>query len=157
MADALGDLARSGPAALRGVFACADAELRATGDFSRALLVLRDEAEDPVADRVASALLLARDIGGRDLGVLLRSVSSFLRQDARLRAELRGRQSWTIAAARMALAAPWLTLVLLCTRPDAARAYASVPGAIVLAIAAAVSVGAYGVMRRIGRLPEGSA
>ena len=101
--------------------------------------------------------MLARDVGGRDLGTLLRSVSAFLRQDARLHAEIRGRHSWTVSAARMAVAAPWLTLALLCTRPEAARAYASAAGAVVLAAAAAASLAAYALMRRIARLPEGVA
>jgi tight adherence protein B len=93
-------------------------------------------------------------VGGSDLGVVLRTLSSLLREDARTRGEIEGRQSWTISAARLAVAAPWITLVLLCTRPEAVRAYSTVVGALVLLTAAVMSLVAYRLMLRIGRLPD---
>ena len=56
---------------------------------------------------------LAREVGGSDLGRLLRTLSQFLREDARTRAELETRQGWTVGAARLALAAPWIVLAML--------------------------------------------
>jgi tight adherence protein B len=53
----------------------------------------------------------------------------------------------------MAVAAPWLTLGLLCTRPEAVDAYATPSGAVVLVLAAVLSTAAYRTMLRIGRLP----
>ena len=41
----------------------------------------------------------------------------FLREDARTRAELETRQSWTVNAARLAVAAPWAVLAMLSTNP----------------------------------------
>jgi tight adherence protein B len=87
---------------------------------------------------------------------LLRTLSSFLRDDARTRAELEARQSWTVNAARLAVAAPWVVLALLSTRPEAVAAYNRPAGVVVLAGGAAASVVAYRVMVRIGRLPEES-
>ena len=80
-------------------------------------------------------------------------LSSMLREDGRIRREVAARQSWTVAAARLAVAAPWITLALLCTRPEAVRAYSTTAGTAVLVIAAMLSVAAYVAMRRIGRLP----
>jgi tight adherence protein B len=128
-------------------------EYRATGSFTTAVDLLQDRLDDPVADRVVAALRLARDVGGTELGTTLRTLSAMLRDDARTRSEILARQSWTVAAARMAVAAPWLTLALLCTRPEAATAYSSAAGAVVLTTAALLSVVAYLVMMRIGRLP----
>ena len=54
---------------------------------------------------------------------------------------------------RLALAAPWLILLLLSTRPQAVAAYNQPAGAVVLAGGAAVSFVAYRVMLRIARLP----
>lgn len=54
----------------------------------------------------------------------------------------------------MAVAAPWLVLALLSTRPQAAAAYATSGGALVLLIGAVASALAYRLMLRIGRLPE---
>lgn len=147
------ELARSGPEPLRGACGRFSAEYRASGSFASGLDVLQDALCDPVADRVVAALRIAREVGGSDLGVVLRTLSNLLREDARMRGEIEGRQSWTISAARMSVAAPWITLALLCTRPEAVRAYSSPSGAVVLGIAAALSLVAYRLMLRIGRLP----
>ena len=96
---------------------------------------------------------MAREVGGTDLGRLLRTLSGFLREDARTRAELETRQGWTVNAARLALAAPWLILLLLSTKPQAVEAYNQPAGAVVLVAGGAVSFVAYRVMIRIARLP----
>ena len=77
-----------------------------------------------------------------------------LREDMRTRGELEARQSWTVNGAKVAVAAPWLVLALLATRPQAAAAYATTAGAVVLLVGAVVSVVAYRLMLRLGRLPE---
>jgi tight adherence protein B len=150
---AVGDLARHGPEPLRAAFAEFAVEYRATGSFAASLNLLQDRLADPVADRVVAALRIAREVGGSDLGVVLRSLSVMLRADGRTRGEIEARQSWTVAAARMAVAAPWLTLALLCTRPEAVRAFGTTAGAVVLMVAAGLSFVAYRLMLRIGRLP----
>lgn len=152
--EAVGDLGRTGPEPLRPAFMLFATEYRATGSFTTAVDVLQARLADPVADRVVAALRLAREVGGSDLGIMLRTLSAMLRDEARTRSEILARQSWTVAAARMAVAAPWLTLALLCTRPEAASAYASASGGVVLCVAALLSVVAYAVMMRIGRLPD---
>ncbi len=151
--EALSDLSRSGPPALRSAFSAFGIEYRATGSLERALDVLQDRLADPVADRVVAAVRMTREFGGTDLGAVLRTLGAMLREEARTRGEIDARQSWTVAAARMAVAAPWLTLAFLCTRPDAARAYSTMAGAAVLVTAALMSALAYAVMMRIGRLP----
>jgi tight adherence protein B len=86
--------------------------------------------------------------------MMLRTLSAFLREDARTRSELEGRQSWTVNAARLAVAAPWIVLGLLATRPEAVSAYNRPAGVLVLAVGALCSVLAYRIMLRIGRLPD---
>lgn len=151
--EALSALGSSGPADLRPAFARFAAAHRATGSFDRCLEQLAEELADPVGDRVAEALRLAREVGGTGLGGLLRGLSRFLREDARTRGELEARQSWTVNAARVALAAPWLVLLLLATQSSTITAYNSAAGALVLAIGGGVSYAAYLIMRRIGELP----
>ena len=129
-------------------------EYRATGVFSVALDRLKEAAADPVADRIVAALRVTRDVGGSDLGTLLKTLSHFLREDSRTRAELTARQSWTVTGARLAVAAPWVVLGMLATRPEAAAAYSSPRGALLLAVGLVVSLTAYSAMKRIGRLPE---
>jgi tight adherence protein B len=45
-------------------------------------------------------------VGGGELGRLLRSLSGYLRDDARTRSELESRQAWTVAGARLAVSKP---------------------------------------------------
>lgn len=152
--EALGQLSDRGPEPLRPAFASFAEDYRATGRFSDCLDRLKAELADPVADRIVEALRLTREVGGHDLGTLLRTLSGFLRDDARTRSELEARQSWTVNAARLAVAAPWIVLALLASRPEAVAAYNTPAGVIVLAIGGGVSLVAYRVMMRLGRLPE---
>jgi tight adherence protein B len=152
--EALGALGTRGPESLRPAFARFAADHRATGRFSDCLDRLRAELADPVADRVCESLRMAREVGGTDLGRLLRALSAFLREDARTRAELVTRQGWTVNAARLAVAAPWVVLLLLATQSTTLRAYDMGGGRVLLAAGAAVSVVAYRLMLWIGRLPD---
>jgi tight adherence protein B len=152
--EAVGDLARRGPEPLRPAFAGFAADWRASGSFGPALDALTTTLADPVADRVAASLRIAREVGGTDLGRVLRTLAEFLRSDARMRGEIEARQSWTVNAARLAVAAPWITLALLCTRPETVAAYATPAGSVVLAAAALASVVAYRAMLALGRLPD---
>lgn len=152
--EALVQLADRGPEELREPFAAFAHDYRASGHFSDSLDRLKARLSDPVADRLVEALRIARDVGGSDLGRLLRTLSAFLREDARARAELEARQSWTVNAARLAMAAPWVVLMLLATRGSALHAYREPAGVFVLVIGAVASVLAYALMVRIARLPE---
>ena len=151
--EALSQLGHRGPEQLRSAFRRFGEDYRATGRFGESIDSLKRNLADPVGDRVVESLRMAREVGGTDLGRLLRTLSAFLREDARTRAELETRQGWTVNAARLALAAPWVLLLLLSTRPSAVEAYNTTAGALVLLIGGAVSIAAYRVMIRIARLP----
>ncbi|MGP9538971.1 type II secretion system F family protein [Brachybacterium sp. AOP43-C2-M15] len=152
--EALVQLSSKGPEELRPAFAEFALDYQASGDFATCLDRLKVRLADPVGDRIVEALRITRDVGGTDLGGLLRTLSAFLREDARTRAELEARQSWTVNAARLALAAPWIVLGLMATRPQAAQAYDSTTGLILVVVGAAVSLLAYRVMLLIARLPQ---
>ena len=152
--EAVIDLGERGPESLRPAFGAFAADYRASGSFAVALDQLKDALGDPVADRVVVSLGIAREVGGSDLGRVLATLSDFLRQDARARGEIEARQSWTVNAARVAVAAPWITLLLLCTRPETVAAYSTTTGALIIVGSAALSVVAYRVMTAIGRLPD---
>ncbi len=152
--EALSQLAIRGPEELRPAFAAFAEDYRTSGRFHDCLDRLKDRLSDPVADRLIESLRIAREVGGSDLGRLLRTLSTFLRDDARTRAELETRQGWTVNAARLATAAPWVVLAMLSLQKESLRAFSSPGGVLVLAIGAAVTVAAYRLMVRIGRLPE---
>lgn len=152
--EALAQLGERGPVQLRHAFRAFGEDHRAGGRFDPSLDVLKERLADPVADRIVEALRLTRDVGGTDLGRLLRTLAQFLREDLRTRGELEARQSWTVNAARLAAAAPWVVLVLLVSRPEAASAYATAAGSAVVVGGALTTVVAYQAMSRIARLPE---
>lgn len=152
--EALVQLGSKGPVQLRAEFKAFGADYRAGGHFEGALQKLKSTLADPVSDRIIEALRLTRDVGGSDLGKLLGTLSEFLRDHARTRSELEARQSWTVNAARLAVAAPWIVLMLMATRPEAVRAYNSPAGWAVLGGGLLVSVICYRLMLRIGALPE---
>lgn len=151
--DALANLGVRGPEALREAFDQFALDYQVTGRFSDSLDRLKDRLADPVGDRVVEGLRIAREVGGGELGRLLRNLSGYLRDDARTRSEMESRQSWTISGARLAVAAPWLVLLMLCFQPQVITRYASTGGVIVLGIGAGLCVIAYRLMMRIGRLP----
>ena len=152
--DSVSSLAQAGPFVTRTAFAQFEREYRATGNFSYCVDELKRSLADPVADRILETLRMAREVGGSDLTVVLRSLAAWLRQDASVRLEVEARQSWVVNAARLGVAAPWIILVLLASRREAAIAYNSPGGIIVIASGLALSVIAYRVMIALGRLPD---
>ena len=152
--EALTQIGVRGPETLRRPFDRFGADYRATGRFMVCLDRLKADLADPVGDRVVESLRMAREVGGSDLGRLLRTLSTFLREDARARAELETRQGWSINAARLAVAAPWVLLALLSLRPESVAAYDGRTGVIVIASGAALCLVAYRLMLRIARLPD---
>jgi tight adherence protein B len=151
--EALTQLGHRGPEPLREPFLAFGADYQVTGRFGESLDRLKQRLADPVGDRVVEGLRIAREVGGGELGSLLRNLSGFLREDARTRSELESRQAWTVNGARLAVAAPWLVLLMLCFQREVIARYASPAGVVVLTGGAALCLVAYRLMVRIGRLP----
>ncbi len=151
--EALTQLGYRGPEPLRDPFAKFGRDYQASGRFGDSLDLLKQRLADPVGDRVCEGLRIARDVGGGDLGRMLRALSTFLRDDARTRSELESRQSWTINGARLAVAAPWLVLILMSFQSETIQRYQRPAGVAILIGGAAVCVVAYRLMTRLGRLP----
>lgn len=152
--EAIAALADSGPEATRREFAAFAATYRRTGALATALDELKDRLADPTADRIIETLRLSREVGGAELVTVLRSLAVYLREEQAIRHEVAARQSWVMNAARLGVAAPWIVLLLLSTRPEASRAYATPEGTVVILAGVAVTALAYALMRRIGRLRD---
>ena len=120
--DGLATLAVTGPVGIRGAFAQFEADYRSTANFGVSLDLLKDRLADPVADRILETLRMAREVGGGELTTVLRNLSAYLRQESAIRSEVEARQSWVMNAARLGVAAPWIVLLLLASRPEAALA-----------------------------------
>jgi tight adherence protein B len=151
--DALAGLGSRGPEPLRWAFDEFALDYQVTGRFGECLDRLKARLADPVGDRVVEGLRIAREVGGGELGRLLRNLSGYLRDEARTRSEMESRQAWTVNGARLAVAAPWLVLLFMSFQSEVIRRYASPGGVLVLAVGAAACVVSYRLMTRIGRLP----
>ncbi|MBA2956115.1 type II secretion system protein F [Nocardioides sp. MAH-18] len=151
--EALAGLAVRGPAPLREAFDQFALDYQVSGRFGDSLDRLKERLADPVGDRVVEGLRVAREVGGGELGRLLRNLSAYLREDARTRSEMEARQAWTVNGARLAVASPWLVLLLMSFQSEVIHRYASPTGVVVLAVGAVLCLVAYRLMTRIGRLP----
>jgi tight adherence protein B len=154
--QAVCELTHSSSADISAEFQIVADDYLASGNFTSALAGLRTRHPDPIVAKFVDALTIAYEVGGSDLGVMLRALAEVIRDDVKLRGEIEARQSWTINGAKLAVAAPWITVLLLSARSDAARVYQSAAGIRVLMMCAVVTVVAYVVMQRVGRLPKGA-
>lgn len=152
--EGVADLAQSGPVVLRDDFAAFTRQYRLTGSFRVALDDLKDRLADPTADRILETLRMSRDVGGAELPTVLRSLGSYLREEQAVRHEVEAKQSWVMNAAKLGAAAPWIILLMLATRPEAAIAFNSVEGAIVILIGLGITIVAYLLMLRIAKLKD---
>jgi tight adherence protein B len=154
LAEACASLTERGPAELRPGFRSFSSTYRASGSFAAGLARLQEELADPVADRVVAALTLTYEAGGTELVRVLRSLGDFIREDLRVRKEIEARWSWTVTAARVAASAPWIVLLMMATRPEAAAAYDSTTGMVVICCGGLATFVGYRLMLRAARLPD---
>ncbi|MEV1130249.1 type II secretion system F family protein [Agromyces sp. NPDC049794] len=152
--DSVAALAELGPAPTRTAFAAFESDFRRNGNFALCLDRLKAALADPTADRILETLRMAREVGGSDVTAVLRGLAGYLREDAALRAEVVARQSWIRNAARLGVAAPWLLLLVLASRPETLEAYDSTAGSMLIVVGVAVTLTAYRTMIALGRLPE---
>lgn len=131
-------------------------EYQASGNSELALTRLKQRWGDASGDRLVETLRLAREVGSSATTAVLSTLSSQLRADSALRQELEARQSWIQVAARIGVTAPWIVLILLSFRPEAAQAYNSTSGIIVVVVGAVLSLLAYRTMMAIGVLRPAS-
>ena len=127
-------------------------EYQASGNSDMALTRLKQRWGDSAGDRIVETLRLAREVGSSATTMVLSTLSSQLRADSALRQEIQARQSWVFVAARIGVIAPWLVLIMLSLRPEAAHAYNSRLGIVVVLVGALVSLIAYRLMLSIGAL-----
>ncbi len=153
--EAVSALAESAPTSIGRAAEAFAQRTAVSGNVTECLRALKAEWADPAGDRIVEALCVTRDVGGTRLTAVLRELSRSLRQELALRREIDARQSWIRVAAGIGAAAPWVVIVLLSMRPEAATAYGSAAGATLVFGGLSLSIAAYQLMIRIGRLhPE---
>lgn len=152
LSSAIASLKEAVPEPLKKTISPLFLQLNDGRSIAHTLDAWQEAAEDSVVDRVALALRLSAAVGGRALPVVLLNLASYLRAEARTRAELTARQSWTVNAARLAVAAPWLMVLILGVR--ARDAYQTPTGSLVLLVGACATWVGYEWMVSLARLPQ---
>lgn len=125
------------------------------GGFTEAMKVVRDQANDPTADRVTMTLIIANDTGGHRVGEVLSMLSASVAGESRLRNAhdaAMTEQRWTAA---VALGAPWAILTLsIATNPQASSAYRTASGGVVVGIGLVLTIVGYLLARKLAALSD---
>ena len=155
LVDSIVQLGATMPPSIGGAALRFGLAVSSSANIEKCLDELKADWSDPAGDRIVETLKVTRDVGGTHLTSVLRELSTALRKNLALRREIDARQSWIRVAAGIGAAAPWAVVLLLSTRSEAARAYGSGSGAVLILGGLIVTAVAYVVMLRIGRVaPE---
>jgi tight adherence protein B len=127
--------------------------IQVSGDADACLDGLKSEWASPTGDAIIETVRVARQVGGTRVIDVLRELAEQIRRERNLVREVEAKQSWVKVAARVGVAAPWVVLVLLSLRAEAAAAYNSPAGITLIVGGFALSLLAYRLMLRLGRTP----
>jgi len=154
LGEAFADLAEHAPLGLRQHFVRANAKLHAGYGFDAVLVELKAEFGSVHADRLVELLRMVNQIGSRGYHQLLREQSRTLRADLALWSSIETKQSWVLGTAKLAIAAPWLIVALLASRPENAAVYNAPGGTSLLLTGLLMSAFAYFLIHLLGALPQ---
>ena len=132
ISQALANLAERGPIVLSPFFREYKSQVNTTGNLELALKNLCLSTQDPILKRLTQTILLVRQVGGAQVGSVLRTFTTFLRNDLTAKREIEMRHGWIANTARIASCAPWLLLIFLTFQPQTRTAYNTPTGAIVV-------------------------
>jgi tight adherence protein B len=154
LSKAISDLALRGPDIFQYRFQKISRRLNNGEVFQEVLRGSKKDFLTSSADQVLEVLVIARVTGSSDIGVILRTLGDFLRQDNSMRAEIDARHGWVKSSATLAAFAPWFLLAILSFQPTTRSAFSSGMGLWILFFAVALTFLAYFWMSVVSRLPE---
>jgi len=121
--------------------------------FAATLAEVRAEWADPLADRVLTTLAAAAGIGGERVGTVLSGLAGSVADELRLRRAHQAALTEQRLTAGVALGAPWALLLLTtATNPQAAIAYSTRTGTMVVLAGLAATSAGFWLSRRAARL-----
>jgi tight adherence protein B len=121
--------------------------------FVPALRRLKAELDDATSDRVLTTLAFAHRSGGHRVGAVVASLGASISDELRLRRAHTAALTEQRMTAAVALAAPWILLTLtISTNPQAASAYRTPAGAMVIIFGFVLTTLGFLAARRSARL-----
>ena len=145
-------LAKRGPLRLRSQFRILHDHLDAGVPFSDALESFKKRMGSRHADHLALLMEISNELGGRGLSDWWRAAARELRREQAMLGELLAKQAWVLGSAKVALIAPWLIVFVLLRLEQNREAYATQQGAAVLFLGLALSLVAYALVNKLGKL-----
>jgi tight adherence protein B len=123
--------------------------------FEAAMRHVRTRAADATADRVTMTLVIANESGGYRVGEVLSALSASVAGESRLRQAHEAAMTEQRVTAGVALGAPWAILALsIATNPQAAMAFSTSEGAVVIGVGLALTVTGWLLSVRIASLSD---
>ena len=122
--------------------------------FAAALELLKLSSRDRDVQQLVEVLTVVQTTGSQSLATALSQLAHMARSRQELLNEVQARQAVTVTAARVAVAAPWLVLLLTAGRPQTRITFLSSGGLLVLGIVAVVCALAYAAMVRLSRIED---
>lgn len=141
---------------VRGAFRDFGEQYDSGSSFDEALDSLKTRLASRTADRFIEITRLAHSLGGHGFLLALKLQAGALRRELATVAELEAKSSWVLGTAKLAIAAPWLILLLLGTQPGMIAAFNSSGGVVVLVVGLCFSIFAFWLIRVLGRFQYGT-
>lgn len=148
--EAFSDLAQIGPKELRPVFVETVDTLDRGASLSEALGQLKEKLSDANSDRTLELMNITHELGAANYLETLKAFGAITRAQLALDGELAAKQGWIKGTAKLAVASPWIIVLLLAARPENAAIYNSPAGLLVLATGLVVCLFAYRLIHAIG-------
>lgn len=147
-------LAQQGPPQLRATFERVHIGLIGGENLETLLQMEMQILDSATADQTLSTLLFAKQFGGREVISTLRMLSTFLREEIKVREEIETRFGWVRNSAVLGAVAPWLLLALLSTQRSTVEAYQTTAGVFILSLGVIFTAIAFLWMERVSRIPS---
>ncbi len=123
------------------------------GGFTAGLVEVRSIEDDPLTDRIIATLSAASDAGGRRVGDIVGVLGQSAANELRLRKAHDAALTEQRMTVNVALAAPWVILVLtITTNPQSASAFSTAGGVVVVGIGLVGTVAGWLLAVRTARL-----
>lgn len=153
LSEALLTLKTRGPIPLRPFIEIVSKSLLDGENFEIAMRKLKTACNLAESDQIVETLILAKTLGSKDIGIVLRTLSQFLREDLAIRIEIEAKHGWIKNSAVLGGVAPWILLLILSTQPETIAAYSTSVGLSILLAGVLLTVIAFFWMEKVGALP----
>ena len=147
-------LAQQGPPQLQATFERVQIGLSSGENLETLLQMEMQILDSATADQTLSTLRFAKQFGGREVISTLRMLSTFLREEIKVREEIETRFGWVRNSAVLGAVAPWLLLALLSTQRSTVEAYQTTAGVFILSLGVIFTAIAFLWMERVSRIPS---